>query len=180
MLFGHDGTLRYFVVSFVERFLGQVRGLTGSLVRSSALSIAIQFSPYKIFIASAWNYFETSAIAMLLYGEFGAQTKPPQEASCIERLKRKRCRMMDSWTFVGNAPRFTCSDIRLPVVREDTWLVMSLFLLLVMFASKRYRDSLGLGCVFCGLGYICKVENLGGIINGVVTYCTLAAIRTTL
>lgn len=111
MLFGHGRTLKYFVVSFVERYLGQVRGLTGSLVRSSALSIAIQFSPYKIFIASAWNYFETSAIAMLLYGEFGAQTKSPQEASCKERLKRRRCRMMDSWTFVGNVPRFTCSDL---------------------------------------------------------------------
>lgn len=75
--------------------------------------------------------------------------------------------MMDSWTSVGNVPRFACSEIRLPVMREDMWLVMSLFLLLVMFASNRYRSSLDLGCVFCGLGCIYKVEDLDCITNGV-------------
>ena len=75
--------------------------------------------------------------------------------------------MMDSWTSVGNVARFTCSDIRLPVMREDMWLVMSLFLLLVMFASNRYRSSLDLGCVFYGLSCIYKVEDLDCIINRV-------------
>ena len=50
---------------------------------SSALSIAKQLSPYKTSIVTAWSCFETSAIAMLLYGEFGAQTTTSQEASCI-------------------------------------------------------------------------------------------------
>ena len=73
--------------------------------------------------------------------------------------------MMDSWTSIGNVPRFPCSDIRLPVVREDMWLVTSLFLLLVMFASNRYRSSLDLDCVFCGIGCIYKLEDLDCITN---------------
>ena len=52
-------------------------------------------------------------------------------------------------------------------MREDMWLVMSLFLLLVEFTSNGYRSNSDLGCVFCGLGCIYKVEDLGCIINGV-------------